>query len=189
MEKSASRLSASRMVAAFMALSAGSAALAAGEAPTGSWANSPIVQKIRAATAPFQDPETALGAGYIDTGNCVSGRDGGGMGIHFINPELLDGAVDVETPEVLIYEPQPNGSKVLVGVEYIALDDNNAETGSPVLDGHLLNYSGAPNRYGLPAFHELHVWAWKYNPDGTFSDWNPRVSCDAYEGMTGMGGH
>ena len=28
----------------------------------------------------------------------------------------------------------------------------------------------------------LHVWAWKDNPNGTFANWNPDVSCDAYNG-------
>ncbi|TIO10603.1 MAG: hypothetical protein E5X89_09450 [Mesorhizobium sp.] len=36
----------------------------------------------------------------------------------------------------------------------------------------------APNRYGLGAFYETHVWAWKGNPTGTFADMNPNVSCD-----------
>ena len=35
-----------------------------------------------------------------------------------------------------------------------------------------------PNRYGIPAFYALHVWAWKSNPHGVFVDWNPRVSCE-----------
>jgi hypothetical protein len=43
---------------------------------------------------------------------------------------------------------------------------------------HLLN--SAPNRYGIPAFYALHVWAWRHNPQGTFVDYNPRVSCDGY---------
>jgi hypothetical protein len=34
-----------------------------------------------------------------------------------------------------------------------------------------------PNRYGLPAFWELHAWVWRHNPNGLFDDWNPRVSC------------
>jgi len=49
---------------------------------------------------------------------------------------------------------------------------------APQLEGHLFNYVGEPNRYGLPAFYELHVWAWENNPKGTFADWNTRVSCD-----------
>jgi hypothetical protein len=47
---------------------------------------------------------------------------------------------------------------------------------------------GAPNRYGLPAFYELHVWAWKTNPSGMFADWNPRVSCEEFVGATTMPG-
>jgi hypothetical protein len=54
----------------------------------------------------------------------------------------------------------------------------------PVLMGQLFNYVGAPNRYGLPAFYELHVWAWKSNADGVFADWNPRVSCEEFVGDT-----
>ena len=48
----------------------------------------------------------------------------------------------------------------------------------PALDGHLLNFVNAPNRYGLPAFYEIHVWAWEHNPVGSFADWNTHVSCD-----------
>jgi putative acetyltransferase len=36
----------------------------------------------------------------------------------------------------------------------------------------------APNRFGLPAFYELRVWAWRGNPNGAFVDWNQRVSCE-----------
>src|SRR5947208_2585801 len=34
------------------------------------------------------------------------------------------------------------------------------------------------NRYGLPAHFELHVWAWRDNPNGAFVDWNNNVSCE-----------
>jgi hypothetical protein len=51
-----------------------------------------------------------------------------------------------------------------------------------VLGGQLFNYVGAPNRLRLPAHYELHVWAWKRNASGIFSDWNPRVSCAQYAG-------
>ena len=33
------------------------------------------------------------------------------------------------------------------------------------------------NRYGLPAFYELHLWLWKPNSEGMFDDWNPKVVC------------
>jgi hypothetical protein len=46
-----------------------------------------------------------------------------------------------------------------------------------MLFGQTFHLVGSPNRYGIPAFYELHVWAWKYNPSGMFYEWNPRVSC------------
>ena len=52
--------------------------------------------------------------------------------------------------------------------------------GPPILMGQLFDYMDAPNRFGLPAFYSLHVWAWKFNPEGVFSMWNPRVSCANY---------
>jgi hypothetical protein len=35
---------------------------------------------------------------------------------------------------------------------------------------------GAPNRYGLPAFYEIHVWAWPDNPKSSYADWDKRVT-------------
>jgi hypothetical protein len=46
--------------------------------------------------------------------------------------------------------------------------------------GQVFHYTASPNRYGIPAFYALHVWAWKENPNGTFADWNPKVSCRDY---------
>ena len=48
--------------------------------------------------------------------------------------------------------------------------------------GHLFHFAPGPNRYGPTPFYELHVWAWKNNPSGTFADWNPNVSCAAWGG-------
>lgn len=87
------------------------------------------------------------------------------------------------TPEVLVYEPR-NGRLQFVAVEFFVTaeqwDATNAS--SPMLRGQLFNYVGAPNRLRLPGHYELHVWAWKNNPSGVFSDWNPEVSCVHYTG-------
>jgi hypothetical protein len=45
----------------------------------------------------------------------------------------------------------------------------------------LFNFNTSPNRYGLGPFYELHVWAWKDNPAGTFADMNNTVSYNAVE--------
>ena len=35
-----------------------------------------------------------------------------------------------------------------------------------------------PNRFGLPPFYSLHVWAFKHNPAGMFEMFNPNVHCN-----------
>jgi hypothetical protein len=44
--------------------------------------------------------------------------------------------------------------------------------------GQLMHLFESPNRFGLPAFYTLHVWAWKANPNGAFVNWHPNVSCE-----------
>ncbi|HEY3231433.1 MAG TPA: hypothetical protein VGJ87_19550 [Roseiflexaceae bacterium] len=149
-----------------------------------------LAEMVRQATAQFKDVRKAEAAGYALLHGCVSGPQDGAMGIHFANGALVgDGALDAMHPEALLYEPK-DGKLQLVGVEYVVIADgwNATHQMPPVLMGQLFNYVGAPNRYGLPAFYELHVWAWKSNPSGVFADWNERVSCEEYVGDTTMHG-
>ena len=94
------------------------------------------------------------------------------MGIHYVNAGLIGATVDIKHPQAIMYEPMPNGKQELIAVEYITLN------GPASLGGQLFNFNGAPNRYGLGPFYELHVWAWKANPHGTFADMNLTVSCE-----------
>jgi hypothetical protein len=141
-----------------------------------------LVETVRRATERFHNVEEAMAAGYADSQLCVSGPEEGAMGVHFGNADLIgDGALGPERPELLVYEPK-NGQLHLVAVEYLVLaeawDAQNPTT--PSLLGQLFLYYGSPNRYGLPPYYELHVWAWKKNPHGMFADWNPKVSCAEY---------
>jgi hypothetical protein len=145
-------------------------------------ADGPMVRAVREATAALRDPQAAEAAGYALSSGCVSGPEEGAMGVHYGNAVLLgDGLLDVTKPEVLVFEPR-NGQLQLGAAEYVVIaeqwDANNEHP--PVLNGQHFHYVPAPNRAGLPAHYELHVWAWKRNPHGTFADWNPRVSCDNY---------
>jgi hypothetical protein len=149
---------------------------------------SPLVQAVRDATARYQDVSKAEADGYTPVLGCVSGPDMGAMGMHYLKASLLgDGVVDVAHPELLVYEPLPNGRAQLVAVEYLQLadawDSAHADGSPPLLMGQLFDHTTAPNRFRLPAHYSLHVWAWKYNPVGVFSMWNPRVSCAAYTGI------
>ena len=63
-----------------------------------------------------------------------------------------------------------------------AWEANPKHTAPPELMGQLFHLFDKPNRFGLDPFYTLHVWAWKDNPNGTFTNWNPNVSCDAFAG-------
>jgi hypothetical protein len=146
-------------------------------------APSPLIEKVREATVRFRDLNVAIAEGWVQGTPCVSGPDTGAMGVHFVMPaRIAAGVLKADQPEALIYEPLANGAFRLVGVEFIVLasvwESQNPAGGTPALEGDLLNYISAPNRFGLPAFYELHVWAWENNPKGSFADWNTAVTCD-----------
>ena len=66
----------------------------------------------------------------------------------------------------------------------IASDWDDKHPGNPPqLMGQLFHRFESPNRFGLPAFYTLHVWAWKDSPTGTFVNWNSIVSCDGFKGQ------
>lgn len=142
----------------------------------------PLMDEVHNATTRYVDINVALAEGFVQATPCVSGPDTGAMGVHFVLPaRISEGLLNPEQPEALIYEPMANGAMRLVGVEFIVLASvwgaNNGPSSVPALDGNLLNYVAAPNRYGLPAFYEIHVWAWEHNPKGTYADWNTHVTC------------
>jgi hypothetical protein len=145
----------------------------------------PLVNKVRRETARFRDINVAIAEKWVPATPCVSGPNEGAMGVHFVLPSRVhDGKAVAEEPEALIYEPLSNGAMRLVGVEYIIIkqeweaNPENPAGSVPVIDGHLTNLVTEPNRYGLPAFYELHVWAWEHNPKGSFADWNTQVNCN-----------
>ena len=147
------------------------------------------VSAARAATARFHQLDAAKAAGYtievadLNGFTCIDDIVGhtGAMGIHFLNPSLLDGNVDESTPELVIYEPTKDGRMRLVAVEYIVLESawEAAHPGAPAptLFGRPMELVPSGNRYGLPDFYEMHAWIWKENPLGMHNDWNPTVSC------------
>ena len=160
--------------------------------PAGHEDQNKLVQIVREATEQYRNVANAA-PDYGPALGCVSGSDHGAMGIHYVNGSLLkgetllpDGQLDPKKPQALIYEPQPNGELKLVGVEFIIFASALPAGAAPEVEGHLMHYidgptnarpKATPNRYGLPAFFELHVWAWKDNPQGSFVDWNDHVSC------------
>lgn len=138
------------------------------------------IAELRSETAQFHRFERAQAAGHNvlvahpQTGaECLEHETLGGMGYHFLNLDLVDEEVSVTAPEVVIYEPRPNGELRMVGFEYIIpFAILSEESDPPVLFGQEFKRN---HTFGLWA---LHVWAWKNNPTGMFADWNPKVSCE-----------
>jgi hypothetical protein len=153
-------------------------------------ADGPAAQRalaaVRAATAKYHRAEAALADGYVNTGECVASPDGG-MGIHFVNPGLMgaptpmgDATFVPTQPEVLVYEPQQDGTMRLVAVEYLVWRtpwDALHPGGAPTFLGQPFDESFGEHAHGLPDHYELHVWLWRHNPNGLFAAWNPKVSC------------
>ena len=148
---------------------------------------SAFIKVVREATERFRDVAVAEAQDYGLQFGCVSGPDVGAMGMHFVNfPLVFDGELDATRPEIVIYEPTPSGRLRLIGADYLVLADAwNAKhpEGPPQLMGQLFHLFESPNRFGLPAFYTLHVWAWKENPNGAFVNWHPKVSCEGFAGQ------
>jgi hypothetical protein len=125
------------------------------------------------ATAGFQDVATAEEAGYgssIDTLGCFQNPTKGGMGLHYINPGLLDATLDPTKPEALVYELGLDGNPIgLVAHEYIVPVDAWTAVKPPRLFGMDLH------RHPTLPLWVLHTWLWKDNPRGVFEDWNAAV--------------
>jgi hypothetical protein len=151
-----------------------------------------LVKIVRTVTAKYYNASVAVAEadGYQLLFGCVSDDDKGAMGLHYVQlsrympaPGVFDAEIKAEEPEILLYEPTPHGPR-LTGADYLvdaATWDAANPGGPPALNGQLFHYFGAPNRFGLPPFYTLHVWAWKDSPSGAFVNWHDNVSCDAHK--------
>jgi hypothetical protein len=125
------------------------------------------------ATAGFQDVAVAEGAGYassLNTLGCFQNAEMGGMGVHYIDGNLLDANLDITKPEALVYELDASGHVAgLVAHEYIVPVDAWPSKQPPTLFGMQLH------RHPTLPLWVLHTWLWKDNPAGVFQDWNAAV--------------
>jgi hypothetical protein len=145
-----------------------------------------LVTIVRESTERFKNVLVAEAEGYALQFGCVSGSDSGAMGLHYVNGTLVEsGVLDATRPQIVIYEAMPDGGLQLIGADYVLLADawNANHSGPPELMGQLFHLFESPNRFGLPAFYTLHVWAWKDNPNGAFVNWHPKVSCESFAGQ------
>jgi hypothetical protein len=146
-----------------------------------------LIKIVRQATERYKDVSAAEADGYALQFGCVSGPDSGAMGLHYVNGTIVNrGELDPYHPQIVIYEPTPDGRLKLIGADFLLFADawDKKGQGPPELMGQLFHYFEAPNRFGLPAFYTLHVWAWKDNPNGAFVNWHPNVSCKQFNPQT-----
>lgn len=131
------------------------------------------VAAVRRVTARYQDIEVARAAGYTEQypEGCAESQEGA-QAFHWMNPGLVDGEVDLLQPELLMYEPQADGSMQLVGVDYVIPFDQWTGVEAPTV-------LGVPMARNEPlGVWALHIWSWRPNPSGMFAPWNPGVSCE-----------
>jgi hypothetical protein len=138
------------------------------------------IAEVRNATTRFHHiaiataPVAQGGGGYIEQfpAGCAASPEGA-QGFHYINWDLVDANVELLRPELVMYEPGPNGQMKLVGVDYVVPLDLSSTP--PTTPPTLLGVEFAP----LPELGvwALHIWAQRPNPLGMFAPWNPKVSC------------
>lgn len=131
------------------------------------------VATLMRAVTPLGDIQAAAKAGYAtEPGMCAADSTMGAMGYHFLNRPLFDATLNIERPEMLVFEPMADGKARLVAVEYVVPYRFAPREGpAPRLFGQDLK------RYDKFNYWEIHVWAWKQNRSGIFADWNPDVTC------------
>lgn len=129
------------------------------------------VAKVRDATARFKATAAAEAAGYKPVSGCVEHQPAGAMGYHFQNNALLDTTLDLDHPEVLVYEKKRDGAFKLNGVEFLVPISAWTAAEPPRIMGQSLKKAES-----LGIWY-LHVWTWEPSPSGLFADWNPNVTC------------
>jgi len=146
----------------------------------------------RAATAQYHNESKALADGFLSTLECVEVPGLGAMGVHYVNPaRMMDTSVNASQPEALLYIRQSDGTMRLVGLEYVAPVLSNGlpwfggpsnpppviDNPAPMLFGRSFDGPMPGHEPGQPWHYDLHVWAWRDNPNGLFFPFNSKLRC------------
>ena len=129
--------------------------------------------RARTATASFKVLDSAVARGYPATvAQCLADSTHGAMGYHHLNRAYVDKVIEVDKPEILLYEKRPDGSYRLNGVEYIIpYRVWPKDSVPPKLMGRDMYKSDDL------ALWYTHMWIWTPNSSGLFANYNPDVSC------------
>jgi len=122
------------------------------------------LQMAHGATAKYQRFENATKDQYEDIQVVLPN-----MGYHFMKKSVVDGTFNPSEPELLVYNKRLDGSFELGAIEYAvpkALSPNAPPEGFTGPDDVWTTFGD---------FWVLHVWIYKFNPDGIFSPMNSTV--------------
>ena len=147
----------------------------------------------KAATAEYRDIAAARADGYFQVTQFIPG-----LGLHMVNLQVANTAFDPAHPQILLYEPETDGSLRLVGVAYQFKHTDDTPPagftgGSDVWHYHtnlcfqkggsvtIASDAAACRAVGGLYFQKqtawlLHAWVWKTNPHGVFTEVNPNVA-------------
>ena len=168
--------------------------------------------QLRSAVDRYRDVNVALAEGYIPdpSGHCIDAAaeglppEWGGMGIHYLNPAMLqltgdsprvngEGThTDFMRPAILLYEPQEDGSLELVGVENLVFEAAWVAAGNdgpPAFHGRAWDHmaddpaTAADEAHGFMPHYDQHVWLYRENPAGDLMPFNPNVTCEHHGEM------
>ena len=173
----------------------------------GSDQGEPTLDEVRAIAAKYRDVGVAKAEGFTTDNKCVTaemlGHPAalGAMGLHYVRRDLLglppgppaagtrvkgSGThVDFAQPAMLVYEPQADGSLILVAVENLVFKDSwhSKNPSPPRFHGRvypLLEDNPATpldEAHGWEPHYEQHLWVFRENPKGVYSPFNPEVTC------------
>jgi hypothetical protein len=130
------------------------------------------IAALQRVTARYHQLDVALAEGFVLLHPCEDRPGEGPVGAVYVHiGRLLDGAVNPELPDALVYEPSKKGSAKLVAAEFAV-----PYALSPNPPSFLGAQFQPEDEFGVWA---LHVWIWRSNPEGLFAEANPRVSCNA----------
>jgi hypothetical protein len=130
------------------------------------------IATLQRVTARYHNLQAALDDDFVLLHPCEARGDEGPVGTVYINiARLMDGVIDPESPDALIYEPAANGALRLVGVEFAIPQAMWTGAQLPTFLGATFQNE---DEFGVYA---LHAWVWRNNPEGLFAETNPRVSC------------
>ena len=128
---------------------------------------------LRSATDRYHSLKAALDDDFVLLHPCENRPGEGPVGTVYVNfARLLDGVIDPNLPDALIYQPVKGGKEKLVGVEFaIPYGMWPGQTPPQFMGATFQN----EDEFGVYA---LHVWLWLKNPNGMFEEVNPRVTCN-----------